>query len=341
MLDADPEGDDLPEATTEWKPDRMPSDGEMIMRGAAGLARKPGRAILLSARTAREVGRATRNPMIVTAANQVRGSLRGPLGAVLNIGRDRDEEGGTVGPLPSLTPPQTPFNATISPHRRFAFRSVPLSTIKDVKNALGATVNDVVMAVCAGGLRAWLEKHDALPDKPLVSMIPVSVRTGEEEERWTNRVSAIFASLPTDEVDPVLRVQRVHAAMVDAKQLFDAVPADTLTDFAQFPPPAVFALAMRTATRLTGRYGSPVNLVISNVPGPRQPLYAAGARLLHYYPVSTIIDGQGLNVTVQSYLDTLDFGLVSDRDLVPDLWDMVDLMVDDLNTLAKASGVDQ
>jgi hypothetical protein len=128
--------------------------------------------------------------------------------------------------------------------------------------------------------------------------------------------------------------------MAGAKELFDAVPADALTDFAQFPPPAVFARAMRTATRLTGRFSSPVNLVISNVPGPRHPLYAAGARLLHYYPVSTIVDGQGLNITVQSYLDTLDFGLVACRELVPDLQVMLDAIVDDLAALGKATGVD-
>jgi WS/DGAT/MGAT family acyltransferase len=339
MLDADPAGDELPAPDGEWTPDRLPSDGEMIMRGLGGLVRKPGRAALLTVRAAREVGRATRNPALVAAANQVRSGLRGPLGAVLNVGRQRDQSTDAVGPLPRLTPPRTPFNAPISPHRRFAFRSVPLQTIKDIKGALGATVNDVVMAVCAGGLRTWLDAHDALPDGPLVSMIPVSVRTGEEAERWTNRVSAIFASLPVDEPDPLERVRRVHEAMVDAKQLFDAVPAETLTDFSQFPPPAVFALAMRTATRLTGRYGTPVNLIISNVPGPREPLYVAGAKLLHYYPVSTIVDGQGLNVTVQSYLDTLDFGLVSCRELVPDLWDMVDAMVDDVALLAKAAGV--
>ena len=195
------------------------------------------------------------------------------------------------------------------------------------------------MAVCAGGLRTWLEKHDALPDDPVVAMVPVSIRTGEEVERWTNRVSAIFATLPTDEADPVARVQRVHDAMVDAKQLFDAVPAETLTDFAQFPPPAVFTQAMRVATRLSSRFRSPVNLVISNVPGPRDPLYSAGSKMLHYYPVSTIVDGQGLNITVQSYLDTLDFGLVSCRELVPDLWDMVDAIVDDLYGLAEAVGV--
>jgi hypothetical protein len=127
--------------------------------------------------------------------------------------------------------------------------------------------------------------------------------------------------------------------MAGAKELFDAIPADSLTDFAQFPPPAVFARAMRLATRLTGRFNSPVNVVISNVPGPREPLYAAGARLVHYYPVSTIVDGQGLNITVQSYLDTLDFGLVACRELVPDLWDLVDAIVDDLDRLAKAADV--
>ncbi len=339
MLDTTVEGDGEG-AAQSWRTERVPGDGEMVVMAAGSLIRKPGRAVLLSARTARELGQATRNPVLVAAANQVRGSLRGPLGSVLNLGRPRDEEGQAVGPLPSLSAPRTPFNAPITPHRRFAFRSTTLGLVKAVKNELGATVNDVVMAVCAGGLRTWLEAHDALPDGPVVAMVPVSIRTGDEVERWTNRVSAIFASLPTDVADPVERVQRVHEAMVDAKQLFDAVPAETLTDFAQFPPPAVFTQAMRMATRLTSRFRSPVNLVISNVPGPREPLFAAGSRLLHYYPVSTIVDGQGLNITVQSYLDTLDFGLVSCRELVPDLWDMLDAIIDDLYALADAVGVD-
>jgi WS/DGAT/MGAT family acyltransferase len=339
MLDQSPEGDDVPAPEEEWRPERLPSDGEVLARAGASLIRKPARAVLLGARTARQLGQATRNPILVAAANQVRSGLRGPLGAVLNIGRERTPEGVAVGPLPSGAP-KTPFNAPISPQRRFAYRSTSLESVKGIKNALGATVNDVVMAVCAGGLRTWLEHHDALPDRPLVAMIPVSIRTGQETEKWTNRVSSIFASLPTDEADPLRRVQRVHEAMGGAKELFDAVPADSLTDFAQFPPPAVFSRAMRLATRLTARFNSPVNLVISNVPGPREPLYAAGSLLLHYYPVSTIVDGQGLNITVQSYRDTLDFGLVADRELVPDLWDMIDAIIDDLANLGKATGVD-
>lgn len=340
MLDQDPAGDEIPPPTEEWRPERPPTDPEVLARTAATLVRKPGRAVLLATRTARELGKATRNPYLVAAANQVRDGLRGPLGAVLNVGRQRAPEGEAVGPLPSFSAPATPFNRRVSPHRRFAFRSTSLDAVKGVKNALGATVNDVVMAVCAGGLRTYLQDRDELPDRPLQAMVPVSVRTGEETERWTNRVSAIFATLPTDEPDPIKRVEKVHHAMVDAKGLFDAVPASRLTDFAEFPPPAVFATAMRTATRLTARFRTPVNLVVSNVPGPREPLYAAGAKLLHYYPVSTIVDGQGLNVTVQSYLDTLDFGLIACRQLVPDLPALLDAIIDDLAQLAKLTGVD-
>lgn len=338
MLDHDPSGDELPEGSVVPKPAPLPTDAEMIARASASLARKPGRGILIGVRTVREIGKATRNPVMVAAANQFRNGLRGPLGAVLNVGRQRDEGGSSVGPLPSQAP-ETPFNAIITPHRRLALRSTPLADVKAVKNAVGATLNDVVMSMCAGGLRAWLIDHDALPDEALVAMVPVSIRTGEEEERWTNRVSAIFASIPTNEPDPLKRVETVHHSMVEAKQLFDAVPAERLADFASFPPPAVFAQAMRTATRLSTRFRPPVNLVISNVPGPREALYTAGAQLQHYYPVSTITDGQGLNVTVQSYRDKLDIGLVACRELVPDVWDLAEYMVEDLAAMADAAGV--
>jgi WS/DGAT/MGAT family acyltransferase len=342
MLDRDPAGDLVPPPETEWKPERPPTDTEVLTRAALNVVRKPGRAVLLGARTMRDLGRATRNPALVAVANQVRGSLRGPLGAVLNIGRQRDEERDPPPRIPSLRAPRTPFNKAITPHRKFAYRSTSLPAIKAIKNAFGATVNDVVMAACAGGLRSYLERHDELPDEPLVAMVPVSIRTGAETEKWTNRVSGLLAVLPTDEPDPIERVRKVHESMVSAKGLFDAIPAESLTDFTQFPSPAVFARAMRMVTRfrLADRLSLPVNVTISNVPGPREPLYAAGAKLLHYYPVSTIVDGQGLNITVQSYLDTLDFGLVSCREQVPDLWNLVDDIVDDIAVMAKAAAID-
>ncbi len=341
MLDTSPKADHTDDDEAErWTPDRSHTDAEVLARAGLGLLRKPGRALVLGARTARDVGQATRNPVLAAAAGQLRNNLRGPLGTVLNLGRDRGPEGRIAGPLPRSMGPETPFNATITAHRRFAFRSTSLDSVKEVKRAMGATVNDVVMAMCAGGLRRWLEEHDALPDKALVAMVPVSIRTGEEAERWTNRVSAIFSALPTDEPEPLERVRKVHEAMVGAKGLFDAVPASDLTDFTQFAPPAVFSGAMRTALRLSGRLTSPVNLVVSNVPGPREPLYIAGAELQHYYPVSTIVDGQGLNITVQSYRNTLDVGLVACRELVPDLWDMCDHIVEELAVLGKAVDVD-
>jgi diacylglycerol O-acyltransferase / wax synthase len=342
MLDEDPDCPDPPPPDEPWEPEPVPSELNLLGRTALTLPRKPARAVLLTARTAREIGTATRNPALVAAANQVRQSLRGPLGTVLNLGRDRGEDRDPPPPLPSVRPPRTPFNRPITPHRRLAIGSASLEDVKTIKKAFGVTVNDVVMGVCAGGLRRWLEQHDALPDDPLVALIPVSIRTGEETERWTNRVSMLSAILPTDEPDPIARLRRVHEGMSNSKDIFKALPAERLTDYTEFPPPAVFARAMRLSARLgLGSRLTPGNLVISNVPGPRKPLYAAGAQLVHYYPVSMIVEGQGLNITVQSYLDKLDFGLVCCPELVPDVWDMLEGILDDIEVLKQAAEPDQ
>ena len=341
MLDDTAEGTPVEPPTEEWKPEPEPSPSDVLARAAVSVARKPGRFFLLAARAAREIGEATRNPVLATAARQARAQLRGPVGDLLNRGREREEGLGRPPAMANLSAPRTPFNSTITAHRRFAFRSQSLNDIKTVKNAIGATVNDVVMAMCAGGLRTYLENHDALPDDPLVAMVPVSIRTGLEEHKWTNRVSGLMAALPTNEPDPLARVRLVHESMNEAKDLFMAVPAETLADFSQFSPPAVFAQAVRMSTRLRlgERLNPTANVTVSNVPGPRKALYMAGAELVHYYPVSTIMDGQGLNITVQSYRDSLDWGLVSCRELIPDLWDLLDNICDELAVIAKAAGI--
>jgi diacylglycerol O-acyltransferase / wax synthase len=337
MLDDDPDCPPVAPPDEPWEPERLPTDLELVARATFGLPRKPARAVLLAARTAREIGQATRNPALVATADQVRRGLRGPLGRVLNLGRDRGEDRDPPPPLPSVRPPRTPFNRPITPHRRLAIGSGSLDDVRAIKAAFGVTVNDVVMAVCAGGLRVWLERHDALPDDPLVALVPVSIRTGEETERWTNRVSMLSTALPTNEPDPVRRLHLVHDAMTNSKEIFQALPAERLTDFAEFPPPAVFARAMRLSSRLhLGSRLTPGNLVISNVPGARRPLYAAGAQLLHYYPVSVITEGQGLNITVQSYLDRLDFGLVACPDLVPDVDGLLECILADIDALGEA-----
>jgi WS/DGAT/MGAT family acyltransferase len=220
-------------------------------------------------------------------------------------------------------------------------RTANLDDIKRLKDATGGTVNDVVMAICAGALREYLLRHDALPDAPLRAMVPVSIRTGAEEDPWTNRVSAIVAVLPTDCDDPLERVARCRAAMQDAKRQLDLVPADALTQATDTMSPVVATAAVRLMARLSNRVNLPANVVISNVPGPRQPLYFAGAKLESYIPVSTISNGIGLNITVHSYEDRLDFGLVADRDLVPDLWDLVDLHIAEINRLFEATGAER
>ena len=131
--------------------------------------------------------------------------------------------------------------------------------------------------------------------------------------------------------------------MEDAKRQFDLIPADTIAEFAQVSPPLVAAAANRLQSRLrlADRWNLPINVVISNVPGPRQQLYFAGARLDDYIPVSTITDDMGLNITVHSYLNRLDIGLIAARDLVPDLWDLVDLHIDELDVLFEATSAER
>jgi WS/DGAT/MGAT family acyltransferase len=313
-----------------WEPEAIPSDEEMLRITAREFLRRPEKMIRLSVRATRELAAATRSGGMHALADIIALPMPGPVGKLMRE-RLRSQRGTDVDNPPALPPtaaPRTPWNQAISPHRRFAYTSVPLDDAKTIRRAFGCTFNDVVMAVCSGTLRRYLQLHDCLPEESLVAMVPISVRSGNEEDTYQNRVSALFSDLATNEADPVKRLRRVQQAMTAAKEQFAAIPADALQDFTQFAPPAVAARAMRMYSRLriADRMNPPFNLVISNVPGPQVPLFSAGARLKHFYPVSTLVDGQGLNMTVQSYDGNLDFGFVSDRDLVPDLWILTDLL---------------
>jgi WS/DGAT/MGAT family acyltransferase len=245
--------------------------------------------------------------------------------------------------LPLSSAPPTPWNKSITAHRRFAMRNSKLSDLKRIKAETGGTLNDIVMAICAGALRNYLIEHDALPDRPLRAMVPVSIRTGDETEPWTNRVSGLVVDLPTNLGLPLERVGACREAMDRAKRQFELVPAEALVDIQQYSSPVVATAATRLASRLklADRIDAPVNVIISNVPGPRQPLYMQGSRMRTYIPVSTIAEGMGLNITVHSYLDELEFGLIACRELVPDLWHMIDLHVAEIDVLADAAGVNR
>lgn len=316
-----------------WTGEQPPPSTELIATAIKNIVVNPVRGARLSLHIVREFADATGMTTLSGFADQARNAL----GAI----RKSVDARSTVS-LPVTSAPPTPWNKSVTPHRRFAMRSTSLANLKRLKAATGGTLNDVVMAVCTGALRAYLLEHDALPDRPLRAMVPVSIRTGGEENPWTNRVSAIVAELPTNCADPIERVARCREAMNIAKGQFDLIPADTLGQVTDYASPVVAAAAIRlvSSLHLADRVNSPINVVISNVPGPRQELYFAGAKLDAYIPVSTISDGVGLNITVHSYADRMDFGIISDRELVPDLWHLVDLHIDEIARLFEATGAE-
>jgi diacylglycerol O-acyltransferase len=320
LLDVSAEGAKVEPPAQEWRPDALPSQAGLFGRGLAATALRPGRAARFAFQAIRSLAQ---SPELVPMARAVLGLERAPLVSRL-LGRKDDQV--DAPPIPQTRAPRTPFNRSITPHRRWAFCSLPLADAKRVKSAYGTTLNDVVLAMSSGALRRYLERKDALPREPLIAMVPVSVRSESEKQTYSNRVSSILTELATDEPDPELRLARIHRAMKAAKRMQQAVPASLLQDFTQFATPNVAGQAARiiARTRIFDRLNPPFNVVISNVPGPRHPLYLGGARMLTYYPVSAVAEGQGLNITVQSYLDQLDFGLIACRDLVPDLWDLID-----------------
>ncbi len=334
----DPSADTPWPEHADWVGEPVPSDRELLERTMRNLALNPVKGMRLSLRMVRNFAEAAGVDSVSAIAGQARDLLKS-----MAVGGqvDTPEPANRVR-IPLSPAPPTPFNRSITPHRRFAMRSTALGNIKALKEATGCTVNDVVMAICTGALREYLLRHDALPEEPLRAMVPVSIRTGEEEDPWTNRVGAIIADLPTNCDDPLERLRRCHDAMNEAKRQMDVLPADDIAELAQVAPPLAATAAMRLQSRLrlADRMNLPTNVVISNVPGPRHALYFAGAKMTNYIPVSTIADDMGLNITVHSYLDRLDFGLIADRELIPDLWDLVDLHIDEIERLFEATGAE-
>ncbi|BBZ33125.1 WS/DGAT/MGAT family O-acyltransferase [Mycolicibacterium confluentis] len=220
--------------------------------------------------------------------------------------------------------PQTAFNTTITGHRNIAYAQLDLEDVKKVKNHFNVKVNDVVMALVSGVLRQFLTDRGELPENSLVAMVPVSVH-GRSDRPGRNKVSGMFASLHTEIADPAERIKAIAEATSVAKEHSSAIAATLLQDWTQFAAPAVFGVAMRVyaGTRLTE--ARPVhNVVLSNVPGPQEPLYFLGAEVKAMYPLGPIFHGSGLNITVMSLSGKLDIGLISCPELLPDLWDMAD-----------------
>jgi diacylglycerol O-acyltransferase / wax synthase len=310
-----------------WNPDPLPGPLDLVGRGVASMAAQPAEALRSLPSTLphlADVPGASLVPGIQTISD-IADSLA-QLAGVPGRGARRH----------TVSTPSTPLNGPITAHRRFAFGSLPLERIKRIKNAFELTVNDVVLALCTSALRRWLLDHDGLPETPIVVAVPVSVRTDDDQGATGNHVSVMLAEMPTHLRDPQERLVAVQAGMAEAKAQFEAVPATILRDLADVIPTALSGLATRAIFSMLSAGGLPFNLFISNIPGPQEPLYIAGASVLGLYPASAITDVTGaLNITLFSYNGSLDFGLIACRELLPDVWNLIDYLGDALDELDK------
>ena len=229
--------------------------------------------------------------------------------------------------------PRTMFNVPIGGARRFAAQSWPFERFRAIKKAADVTINDVVLSVCGGALRAYLIERNALPDRPLIAMVPVSLREGGSA--GGNEVGSLLANLGTDLSDPAERLKVVNASMKDNKEVFKSLPQVqqmALSAYNSMPMMLELIPVLKTSAR------PPFNIVISNVPGERERLYWGGAELVGNYPMSIVLDGQALNITLTNTADHIDFGIIGCRSSVPHLQRLLVHLADSLSDLEHAVG---
>ncbi|WP_168201511.1 WS/DGAT/MGAT family O-acyltransferase [Phreatobacter aquaticus] len=239
--------------------------------------------------------------------------------------------------LPSFVPPKTPFNVTITGQRAYAARSLPLADAKLIAKATGAKINDVVMGICSGALRRYLLARKKLPKTPLIAFVPISLREAGNTE-INNQVFGMNCPLATDIADPLERLASIRRTSNTSKSIAGTAKSAAPKDFTMIGAPLLLPGLMK----LFGKSGLAdlvpmgVNVVISNTAGPNFPLYCAGAKISALYPVSIPTHGVGLNFTVQSYLDHLDFGLTGCAKAVPDMGRLADHLAEALAELKTA-----
>jgi len=239
----------------------------------------------------------------------------------------------------SLHAPKTMFNVTITGSRRFAAQDWPLDRIRSVSKASNTTLNDVVLAMCSGAVRGYLQELGKLPDASLVSMVPVGLKSRGADSMsggGGNAVGSVMVRLGTDLADPAERLKSIHGSMKAGKEALGSMTPNQIV--------AMSALGMAPSIvipmlRLNGIVRPPFNLIISNVPGPRSTQYLNGARLTGTYPVSVPMQGMALNITCNSYADDMCFGLTGCRRSVPHLQRMLTHLDGELSALENAVGV--
>ena len=235
-----------------------------------------------------------------------------------------------------LLSPKTPFNVSITNQRAYAVRSLSLAETKQIGRQAGVSLNEVVLAICGGALRRYLTEYGELPKKSLTAAVPVSLRA-EGNTDSNNQVTMAVMTLATDIKDPLERLKAIRESSSATKSLMGTLKAAVPTDFPSFGAPWLLTglASLYGRSRLANALPPVANVAISNVPGPQMPLYVAGAKMLTYYPVSIPSHGVALNITVQSYNGSLDYGLIACRQAVPDVADIADFVVAEHNKLLE------
>ncbi len=226
--------------------------------------------------------------------------------------------------------PPSILTQRVSSSRRFAAQSFELDRFRNIAKSLGVTINDVVLAVCAGALREYLISHESLPKKPLIAMVPASLRTDDSD--ISNRITMILANLATHIEDPIERLQIIRRSVQNSKQRFSRMTANEILNYSAlvYGPAGLNIVSGMLPKRQA------FNLVISNVPGPREPLYWNGAKLDALYPASIVMDGQALNITMTSYLDKLEVGLTACRNALPKMQNLLTHLEDEIQRFEAA-----
>ena len=306
ILDTTPEGRDTPQDT--WRPAPEPSWAELVAGAVGETVRRP-TAVVETVRSG------------LSDVRSVAGRVLGAAGGVLAMARTA-----------ARSAPETPLNAVIGEQRRYAAASSDLDDYRRIRKAHGGTVNDVVLAVVAGALRAWLlTRGESVSSFTSVrAMVPVSIRGGTPDAALGNQVAAYLVDLPVGEPSAVMRLHQVSYRMKAHKETGQAVGAEALAGLAGFAPPTLHSLGARVASGLSKRW---FNLVVTNVPGPQQPLYAGGARMLSAFPVVPLAKGQAVSIGLTSYDGGVYYGLNADRDAMPDVGVLAQCIEDSLAEL--------
>jgi len=283
------------EPPPDWLPRPAPTSFELLRDAAYRYATLPF-----------ELGRNL--PSVVAQVRDPRSDLRARLRAV------RDTLGTSL-----ARPSTTPLNQPVGPHRRFDWLAMDLARVKDVKNRLGGTLNDIVLTTVAGAIARFLSRRRVHPAHiDFRVMAPVSVRSDQERGSLGNRVSAWMVPMPLGETDPRARLEKIAETTAGLKESKQALGAEVLTAVGEWTPSTLLSLGAQLATRRL-----PFNLVVTNVPGPQVPLYLLGARMLDNYGLVPLMDNLCLGIVLFSYAGKLCWGFTSDWDLIPDLHDFV------------------